>query len=124
MDVTESVLEDLRDLCTEYYRDEAANIRAVVLYGGAAKNFVGQDHAPGDFDLNIFFSDRSSVSSTYGMPKIIGEYGGLKVEVMRNKVPEEMSIERYVETRGSKRWKRIREEPAVQVYPEITRLSW
>lgn len=111
-------------MCFDYYADEVSNIRSIILYGGAARNFFGHDHTPRDFDLNIFFSNQSGVSSTYGMPKIIGEYGGLEVEVMRNRVPERMSIRQYVEAQDSKRWNRIREEPIVQIHPEVKRVDW
>jgi hypothetical protein len=96
----------------------------IILYSGAAKNFVGQNHTPGNFDLNIFFFEQSAVSSTYGMPKIIGEYNGLEVEVMRNKVSNDRNIEEYVQAQDSKRWQRIRKEPIVQIHPEIELVDW
>ena len=124
MNVTETELRDIRKICLRYYDTEKSGIRSIILYGGAAKNYVGQNHEPGDFDLNIFFSKQSLVSSTYGMPKMVGEYNGLEVEVMRNKVPEEMNIEQYVKEQDSKRWHRIRDEPIIQIYPNIEQVNW
>ena len=124
MEVTKTELRGVRDLCLDYYENETAHIRAIILYGGAAKTYFGHDHIPGDFDLNVFFSKQSNVSSTYGMPENIGEYNGLKVEAMRNKVPDESNIEEYIDTLDSKRWQRIRSEPVVQIYPDIKQLDW
>lgn len=124
MQINKSELSDLREICLDYYSGEKPNIRSIILYGGAAKNYAGHDHIPGDFDLNVFFSDQASISSTFGMPKILPNYNGMKVEVMRNTVPERMTIKQYVETQNSKRWHRIREEPIVQIHPEIKRLKW
>ena len=124
MTISEEVLKEIRDRCMEYYSEEASHIRSIILYGGATRNFSGETHAPGDIDRNIFFSEQSSVSSTYGMPKIIGEYRELEVEVMRNKVPDDMSIEQYVKAQSSKRWERIRSEPIVQIYPDIEQIDW
>ena len=111
-------------MCLNYYNGEESNIRSIILYGSAAKNFAGNDQMPGDFDLNMFFSDQADVKSTYGMPKIIGEYDDLEVEVMRNKVSDDLSIEQFVESQDSKRWQRIKEEPTVQIYPTIEQGSW
>ncbi|UPV75316.1 hypothetical protein M0R89_04430 [Halorussus limi] len=124
MRLSETNLRRLRDLCLEHYREEESNIRSIILYGGAAKNFVGDEHEPGDFDLNVFFSDQASISSTHGRPEIIGEYDDLEVEVMRNRVPDGMSVRQYVEAQDSKRWRRIREEPIVCIYPGIKRETW
>lgn len=99
-------------------------IHSIILYGGAAKTYTGEDHNPGDFDLNVFFSTDAEITSTYGMPEIIGTYQGLKVEVMRNRVPENKSIEQYVQQQNSKRWQRIQTEPVIQIFPEIRSLNW
>ncbi len=122
--VNTSDLEALRDLCLEYYREHQSDLRAIVLYGGGATAAVGRDHTPGDFDVNIFFSAHADIRSTYGIPKVIGEYDGLEVETMRNKVPDERSIQEYVAAQESKRWQHIRSNPIVQIYPDIKRLSW
>jgi len=124
MEVTESDLQDVAEMCVQFYDEEERNIISIVLYGGAAKNYVGQDHDPGDFDVNMFFSAQSAVPSTYGMPKKIGEHNGLKVEIMRNKIPEEIDVREYVLASDSKRWNRIRQEPAIQIYPTIKRVDW
>lgn len=123
MNVTMADLERVRELSLEYYRAEDSQIRGIIVYGGAARNFTGDDHDPGDFDLNIFFTRRSAISSTYGMPEVIGEYNGLKVEVMRNKVPENLTIREYIHGQDSKRWQRIRQDPIVQIFPTIERIS-
>lgn len=61
---------------------------------------------PGDLDLNIFFSDQAAITSTFGIPKKMGEYDGLEVKLMRNKVPEETTIIQYAYAQSSNRWKR------------------
>ncbi len=124
MEVTESDLQQVAEMCVRFYEEEERNIISIVLYGGAAKNHVGQEHTPGDFDVNMFFSAQSDVSSTYGMPKKIGEYNGLTVEVMRNKIPVEKDVREYVKARDTKRWNRIRKEPTIQIYPTIQRVDW
>lgn len=124
MRLNDSELASVRDVCLDHYSREETNIRSIILYGGAARNYVGCDHDPGDFDLNVFFSDLANISSTHGRPEIIGEYNGLKVEVMRNKVPDNMTVEQYVKAQDSKRWRRIREEPFVQIHPRVEQGKW
>ncbi|WP_313692109.1 hypothetical protein [Halorarum halobium] len=124
MDVTELTLMELRKMCISFYNDEKEHIRSIILYGSAARAHLGHGDSPGDFDLNMFFSDKSAISSTHGMPKIIGELDGLEVEVMRNKVADEISIDQYVDAQQSKRWKGIQTNPVVQIYPTIKRKSW
>lgn len=121
MELTERQLQEVGEMCVDFYAGEKEHIISVILYGGAAKNFVGIDHTPGDFDLNMFFSEQSTISSTVGMPKVIGDYSALEVEVMRNRVPEELTVEEYVNAQNSKRWERIRNEPVVQVYLTFNR---
>ena len=123
MDVLECDLKKVRDMCLEFYGDEETNIISIILYGGAAKNYVGQEHDPGDFDLNVFLSAQAAIPSTYGMPQKIGEHDGVTVEVMRNKIPEETTVQEYVAAQDSKRWDRITEEPIIQLYPSIQRLD-
>lgn len=123
MQITDNVLAEVRDLCLDFYTEEKSNIISIILYAGAARNFVEEDHQPGDFDVNIFFTAHSNVSSTYCRPKIIGKISGLDVEVMRNKVPEEIGVIQYVNAQDSKRWRRITREPVIQIYPDIERID-
>lgn len=106
---------------------QSLSILAIVLYGGAAKYYVGDKDHYNDFDINIFFRSTlypESCISTYGKPKPIEPYNGKKVEVMRN-VPFGYEgdavaiVKKYALRNNSKRWKRISSEPVIFLYPDI-----
>ena len=107
---------------------QSLSILAIVLYGGAAKYYVGDKDHYNDFDINIFFRSTlypESCISTYGKPAPIEEpHNGKKVEVMRN-VPFGYEgnavaiVKNYASRSNSKRWKRISSEPVIFLYPDI-----
>lgn len=124
MQVETDDLAKIRDMCLKYYDIDEGQVEAIIVYGGAAKNYVGQDHDPGDVDLNLFYHEEADMTSTAGMPKKIGEYNGLKVEVMRNRIRDGESVKEYMANGRSKRWERIQQQPIVEIYPDIRELEW
>jgi hypothetical protein len=111
----------IRDLCLNEYTKEREDICFIILYGGAAKCFVGKKPDFDDFDINIFFKYSSKTKSTHGTPKRIDEvYKGKKVEIMRNKLKKWQSwndLIDFIERQKSKRWKRIGTETVIGLYP-------
>ena len=120
----DDLMAKVAEKCVSYYSEFEDELRCIIEYDGWGRVYAGQDFYPGDFDVNMFFESGCDVSSTVGMPKVIGEVDGRKIEVMRNKVPEGTSIQSYANSMTSGRWTYIRNNPKVKIYPEIRYISW
>jgi len=119
-------LKEIKKICFKYIESlgELNKIHSVMLYGSAARNYVGGGNQYEDFDLGIFFTKKSPISSTQATPKRIGIYNGKRVETTRSKIPEDADLLEHIHglmksKNSSKRWKRIGTEPIILLYPEM-----
>ena len=63
----------------------------------------------------------TKIPSTYGKPKVIGEYKSKRIEIMRNIITGEdnINIKNFIASKKSKRWPMIRRNPIIVIYPKI-----
>lgn len=114
----EDDLYKIKNLCFEEYAKWKEDICYIILYGSAAKCYIGKKSDYSDFDINIFFKYSSKIKSTQFMPKRCDKlYKGEKVEIMRNKLKEGQSLTDFIKQQKSKRWDSIRTETKIKFYP-------
>ncbi len=106
--------------------EDAFDIAAIILYGGAARYHFDISSEFADYDLNIFFRKTAKYKTGIarkinrrGKAYTIGFHNGKKVEILFNVLADGETATDFIKTRGSKRWKnRISKDPILFLFPE------
>ena len=106
---------------------------SLFLYGSAARYHLGLASGYHDFDIEAVFrtlsdNDKRGFVSTHGKPKNLPPLEGKIVQVMRNvysgsSADAEAAIRELAASKHSKRWKSIKANPVILLYPQ-TRVLW
>ncbi len=104
---------------------------ATFLYGSAAQYHLGLCDIYHDFDIEVVLrtlreSNLRSDLSTHGTPVNLPPFNGKTVQIMRNvyrgtSVDAEIAVRELASSR-SKRWKSIKTNPVILLYPEVKTL--
>jgi len=99
-------------------------IDSIILYGSAARHFLGQVNDNRDFDLNIFLikptKSKADVRNLNkrGVIWNAGNYNGKKIEVLYNRLKDgHTNWKEYVLKKNSERWNRIINNPILVLHP-------
>lgn len=137
MPITESDLDNLVQIVTDFTNNLLTQkgltgkfkIDTIILYGSAARHFLGQVNNNRDFDLNVFLRKPNNNDGDVrqlnkrGVIWNAGSYDNKKVEVLYNLLKDKHADWKdYVINKRSERWVRIRNNPILVLFPTLENL--
>lgn len=127
--LAENVFEHVTTLLRNKGLSDSLSIKAIILYGSAAKYHFGVVEHFNDYDLNIFFTKHRDYNTNdskrfnkRGGYWRSANFRGKEVQLLFNTLNNNEDVIDYINRMKSNRWTMIKESSIVQIYPVIDKL--